>query len=98
LPEENWPKFDRIELLKNIKYPEMGRMAGIQGDVYIDVKISKEGIPSAFNVLKSLGKLGFEDAVIEGVKKTKFTPATQNGIPVTFWLKVKVTFLLGTIK
>ena len=98
LPEEQWPKFERNELTNNIKYPEMGRIAGIQGDVIIDVKISKEGKPSDFRTIKSLGKLGFEDAVINGVKKTKFTPATQKGLPATYWLKVKVTFELGKIK
>jgi protein TonB len=98
LPEENWPQFNRNELIKNIKYPEMAIMAHIQGEVVIDVKISKEGIPNAFNILKSLGKSGCDNAVIDGVKQTKFTPATQNGQPTAFWLKVKVTFELGTIK
>jgi len=95
LPEENWPKFDINELLKNINYPEMARLAGIQGEVIIDVLINKDGIPTEFKVLKSLGKSGCDESTIVGIKRTKFTPAIQNGKPVHFWIKIKVAFSLA---
>jgi TonB family protein len=95
LPEEDWPKFDRNELLKNIKYPELARLAGIQGEVIIDVLINKDGIPTEFKVLKSLGRSGCDESTIVGIKRTKFTPAIQNGKPVHFWIKIKVAFSLA---
>jgi len=99
LLEEYWPKFNRDELVKNIKYPEIARLAQITGDVVVRVLINKDGKPvEPFEILQSLGKSGCDEAVIEGIKKTPFEPAENRGVKVPYRLVIKVTFILGTIK
>ena len=98
LPEEDWPKFNRSELIKNIVYPQKAREANIEGTVVVRVLIDKDGTPVEFVVLQSLGWKSGDEAVFEGIEKTSFKPATSRGIPVPYRIVIKVTFEKGIIK
>ena len=96
LPLENHPKpiGGIAAIRKLIKYPEIARKAGIQGQVVIHVLVNEEGVPVNTRVLKSLGNSGCDEAAIDAIMKTRFTPATQRGRAVKFWMAIPIRFQL----
>lgn len=74
-------------------YPEMARKAGIEGTLILHVLIDKDGNVRNIRVIKGLGA-GLDEAAIEAMKKSKWTPAIQNHKPVAVWMSVPVRFKL----
>lgn len=76
-----------------LKYPEMARRAGIEGVVFINVLVDKEGKVRDTRIVKESGaNAGFEEAAIEQAKGTLWKPAISNGQPVAVWVTYKVVF------
>jgi periplasmic protein TonB len=76
-------------------YPEMARIAGVQGDVWIQAYIDKNGEVKAVEILKTSGaKVGFEGAAIAAARATSWKPAISNGRPVGVWVSYKIEFRL----
>ncbi len=60
-------------------YPEKAKKAGVQGTIYLNFVIEKDGTPSTFKILKGLGH-GCDKVAIEAIKSYgKWTPAKQRG-------------------
>lgn len=76
-------------------YPEMARVAGVQGDVWIQAYIDKNGNVKAVEILKASGaNAGFEESAIAAARQTTWTPAISNGQPVGVWVSYKIEFRL----
>lgn len=79
---------------EKIIYPEEAKKQGVEGRMYIKAFISKDGNVAATQVMKGIGS-GCDEAAVEAVKNTKFTPASWEGklvgaqvaIPIVFKLK-----------
>ncbi len=67
---------------KNYKFPEMARQMGIQGRVYIDFVIEKDGRVSNVRVVRGVDDLLDDEAVRVIKALPKFQPAKQRGKPV----------------
>ena len=78
----------------NIIYPEIARRAGIQGRVYIQAFINENGDVVRTNILKGIGG-GCDEAAVAALKKVKFKPGIQNGMPVKVQITVPVIFKLS---
>ncbi|MEW5843348.1 MAG: energy transducer TonB [Bacteroidota bacterium] len=76
------------------EYPQLAKLAGIQGTVYLKLLIDKKG-----NVEKAKVEQGVKDmldeSALNAAKKAKFTPATMNDKPVKVWVILPVAFKLG---
>lgn len=79
---------------KKLKYPEIARKAGIEGQVVIYAKIDKKGNVIKTRVVKALGNSGCNEAAIKAIKSVKWKPAMQRDKPVTVWVSVPVKFRL----
>jgi len=79
---------------KKLKYPEIARKAGIEGQVIIYAKISVQGKVINTRVVKPLGNSGCNEAAIKAIKQVKWKPAMQRDKPVTVWVSVPVKFKL----
>ncbi|MDQ7064888.1 MAG: energy transducer TonB [candidate division KSB1 bacterium] len=79
---------------KNLRYPASARAAGLQGRVILNVLINKNGEVEMVKVLKSTGHEEMDQAAIEAVKKTAWSPARQKGSPVKVWVGIPVIFKL----
>lgn len=79
---------------KRIKYPEAALIAGVEGQVVVQVLIDEDGDPIEFKVLSSPGNDDLEKAAIEAIRQTKFEPAIQKGVPVKFWMSIPIRFQL----
>ncbi|MBN2090946.1 TonB family protein [candidate division KSB1 bacterium] len=90
-PPEPIGGFEAIQ--QNLVYPELAKKAGIEGSVYLYVLVTETGQVEDVKVVKSLGlNNGLDEAAIDAVKKTPWTPAQQRGKPVKVWISIPVRF------
>lgn len=89
-PEPNYQM-----LKENLVYPEEARLAGLQGKVIVRVLIGKNGIPKPGKVKIEISSNEiFNQAAINAIMKTHFTPATQKGQPIEVPVTVPIVFRL----
>jgi protein TonB len=93
IPVEKEPYIDLADLQKRIVYPEMARKAGIEGQVVVRVLVDKNGKPKKVVVQSSDSQM-LNQAAIDAVMKSTFTPAIQNGQPVMCWVSIPIRFKL----
>lgn len=82
-------------LQRSIVYPEIARLAGIEGRVTVQFVIDERGNVINPVVVRGIGA-GCDEAAIEAVKKARFTPGMQRGRPVKVAYTLPVTFRLST--
>jgi len=78
---------------KKIKYTAIALKAEIEGTVYIQVTITKEGNPIDAVILKSLGG-GLDEEALMAVLNTKFNPGLQRDKPVNVRIVIPIKFKL----
>lgn len=78
---------------KLIQYPEIAKRAGIQGKVFVKAFIDENGNVISAEVVKGIGG-GCDEAALDAIFKTKFTPGKQRGKPVKVQVTVSVLFQL----
>ena len=72
--------FDFIQ--KNVKYPESAKDKGIEGKVYVQFVVEKDGNISDINILRGVSK-DIDDEAVRVIKSMpKWKPGIQNGKPV----------------
>lgn len=87
------------ELISQIKpdYPQLAKLAGIQGTVYLKLLIDEKG-----NVAKAKIEQGVKDmldeAALAAAKKAKFSPALLKDKPVKVWVILPIAFKLDIDK
>ncbi len=82
------------KLQKSITYPEIARLAGIEGRVMVSFVIDEKGNVLNPVVVRGIGG-GCDEAAIEAVKKAKFVPGMQRGMPVRVRFTLPITFRLN---
>lgn len=90
------PVYDLAQLQANVIYPELGKKAGMQGYVILEVILQKDGYVGDVRVLGgNLQSLGFPEAAMRAVKKLRFTPGKLRGQPVDVIMTLNVQFRLN---
>jgi len=74
-------------------YPEMARMARVQGAVRLEAVISKEGTVASLKVVS--GPPLLVKAAFDAVARWRYQPTLLNGEPVEVATEIEVTFTLG---
>jgi periplasmic protein TonB len=75
-------------------YPEVARRARIQGQVFLEAIIDKNGNVVDVRILRDIG-MGCGAAAQEAVQRWRYRPATLNGRNVAVYLTVVVNFGLS---
>ncbi|NTW53657.1 MAG: TonB family protein [Chlorobaculum sp.] len=77
-------------------YPEMARIAGIEGKVFVRVLISEEGKPMKAEVVKRTPPdcTMFDKEATRIAMESKYTAGVQNGRRVRVWMTIPVRFTL----
>ena len=78
---------------RKIQYPEIARRAGIEGKVYVRAFVDENGNVVNAEVVKGIGA-GCDEAALDAVLKTKFTPGKQRGKPIKVQVTVPILFRL----
>lgn len=82
-----------IKLVKPV-YPEVAQKAGLTGIVVLRVLVNTEGKPIKAVVIKADNEVFIEPAK-KAALETLFSPAVQNGKPITCWLNMPFRFSLA---
>jgi len=77
------------------EYPELARVARLEGNVILQAIIHSDGSVGDVQVLRTnRPNMGFEEAAISAVQNWRYKPALQNGRPVEVYFTVFVEFKL----
>ena len=79
---------------KNLKYPMMARESDIQGKVFVNFVVEKDGSISNVKVLRGIGGGCDEEAVRVVQSLPKFKPGKQRGNPVRVSYTLPIVFKL----
>lgn len=81
---------------KRLNYPELARARGIQGKVFVQFVVEKDGSLSNIKIMRSIG-YGFAEEVVRVLKLSpKWNPAKKNGAPVRTLFTMPVNFTEAT--
>ncbi len=80
-------------IAKHLVYPTIAKAGHIEGKVYLVAYINEKGDVDDVKIIKGLPG-GCDDAAINAVKETKFSPGKQNGQPAKVQLSIPITFRL----
>lgn len=83
----------KVKNLMKPEYPVEAKIAGKEGKVLLQATINIDGIAEGIKALTELG-FGLEEAAIESLKNSVFYPATSNGKPVSFKVRIPYDFKL----
>ena len=81
-------------LQNNIHYPEIAREAGTRGVVIIEALVNEMGQVIQTEVVQGISNTGLNEAAVEGIRRTSFIPARQNGRPISVWISIPIDFQL----
>ena len=78
-------------------YPEVARISGVSGKVFVKVLISEDGHPLKAIVMKRIPAecLFFDSVALKSVVDSKYYPGIKNGQPVKVWCVVPICFQLN---
>lgn len=82
-------------LQKNIVYPSQARRMGVEGRVFVQFVIGKDGSVSQVEILKGLGAGCDKEAIRVISKSPNWLPGKQRGKPVRVRMVVPLIFSLG---
>jgi periplasmic protein TonB len=93
IPCEKMPGF--LDQKKPV-YPEMARIAGITGRVFVSVLIGEDGRPIKAKVMKRIPADCdvFYAVALKSVMESRYYPGIQNGSPIKVWFTVPIKFQL----
>lgn len=78
---------------QKIVYPEIAKRAGVEGKVYVLAFVNEGGSVTDAKIIKGIGA-GCDEAALDAVKKTKFKPGKQRGVPVKVQVSIPIVFKL----
>ena len=83
-------------LRRALKYPSQAIRMGLEGRVYLQFVVERNGTISNVKVIRGIGG-GCDEAAVEALKKCpiKWNPAKQRGKPVRTYFTQPVTFTLS---
>lgn len=94
IPVEKEPNVDLVELQKLVKYPELARKAGVEGQVIVKVLVDEKGNARKTLIEYSDNEL-LNQAALDAISQYKgFTPGIQNGNPIMVWVSIPIRFRL----
>ena len=80
---------------KTIKYPTAAKRAGVEGKVFVEFIIEKNGTVSHLNVLKGIGAGCDEETLRVIALQKQWTPGRVNGKAVRQKMVLPINFKLG---
>lgn len=93
-PKGGYPSFYKY-IAQNLKYPEEARKAGIEGRVFLQFIIRKDGSITDVSLLKGIGHGCDEEAIKVVQNAEKWIPGTQRGEPVNVRMSIPIVFKLS---
>ena len=86
-------KFPEIVVRATPVYPELAIRANLEGKVWVNILVDKQGKVKNAIIAKSNQEI-FNEAALKAAMQYSFTPALQNNKPVAVWIVVPFKFEL----
>jgi protein TonB len=83
-----------MELRRRLVYPEDARRDSVEGKTVVRVLIDRKGRVMKSLVTESSGNASLDKTARDAIVGLKFTPAMENGMPVSVWVEIPVMFKL----
>jgi len=87
------PKVPVDQVLRQLIYPPQANRQRIEGVVYLELFIDREGVIRKIEVLKDPG-YGLAEAAVKAFQGVRCTPAEANGLPVAVRYRYPIRFKL----
>lgn len=83
-------------IFENVLYPEYEKSMNIDGTVFVNFVVEKDGTPTHFRISQGVeGGAGLDSAAISACRLLgKFNPGTQDGVPQRVYLTIPIKFSL----
>lgn len=81
------------QIYKYLEYPDIARKAGMEGLVVVQIVVEPDGTPANPVVARSAGEV-LDKAAVEAVRKLRFKPGKQRGVPVRVRMAIPIRFRL----
>lgn len=78
-------------------YPEEAKAKGIEGKVYVSIRVDITGKVKEAKIVKSDNEV-FNSAALDAAKQWLFSPALKDGKPVEAWMTMPFMFKLADKK
>jgi protein TonB len=72
-------------------YPELARRARLEGKVFLEAVVTKDGAVQEIRELRSSNRM-FTEAAIAAVSQWRYQPALMDGRPVAVYITIVVSF------
>jgi periplasmic protein TonB len=92
-PIGGYEKFYR-DVAKDLDYPNVARRQNIEGKVFVEFIVERDGTVSDVRVIKGIG-FGCDEAAMKAVEHRLWTPGKQRGKPVRVRMVAPITFKLN---
>jgi TonB family protein len=99
--EKSIPLYERLVVLKKVQpvYVEIARKNGIQGTIYVEARIMKDGTVSEVKISKNkTGSKELEQAAIDAIKQWTFKPFEHQDSTTSIWATIPIKFKLAKEK
>lgn len=80
--------------MPNPIYPDSANKVGLEGSVWVQVLVSKDGHAIDARIRKTSGHDCFDRSALEAARKTVWKPAMEKGKPVAVWASYEIKFQL----
>ncbi len=93
-PKNGYAAFYKL-VGENIKYPATARRTGIEGKVFVEFIVNRDGSLTEFKVVRGIGGGCDEESIRVISLSPNWNPGTQRGLPVRQKMVIPITFSLG---
>lgn len=93
-PKGGWSVWNKY-LVDKVKYPAQARRMGVEGKVFVEFVVGKDGSITEAKVIKGIGAGCDEEALRVVQAAPAWTPGKQRGKPVRQKMVLPITFKLG---
>ncbi len=95
MPEFPGGEVARLQFLNdNVRYPTMAREAGIQGRVFVEFVVEKDGSVTNVRVVRGIGGGCDEEAIRVVQSMPRWIPGRQRNVPVRVRFNMPIRFVL----
>jgi protein TonB len=81
------------QLARDLRYPGKAVAAEVQGKVFVEFVVDRDGNPTLVKVIRGIG-YGCDEAAVKALMKSRWTPGRQQGRPVRVKMVMPVQFSL----
>lgn len=92
-PVDGFEKFYK-QLARDLRYPRRAALAEVEGKVFVEFVVDRDGNPTFIKVVRGIG-YGCDEEAVKALSKTRWKPGRQRGFPVRVRMVMPIQFSLS---